>query len=131
MKKFTIHFVLFLLVVSVLFVLFATVQRSEKSAMPEKWTVPENWQKLEKGMAQQHVEQILGKPKQIIRRAYQRWYYQEAPRKIHAEPTCGYVTFRPEGEPNLVIWYLDSWVEPDWYKVQALQQKKDESKTQN
>ncbi len=130
MQKFTIHFVLFLFVVSVLFYLFTIMHRSKKPAIPEKWIVPESWKKLKKDMTQQHVEQILGKPKQIIRRAYQRWYYQEAPRKIHTEPTCGYVTFRPEGEKNLVIWYVDSWVEPDWNKVQILPQKKQESKTQ-
>jgi outer membrane protein assembly factor BamE (lipoprotein component of BamABCDE complex) len=124
MKKLTANVVLFLLVVFILFVLFVTIQRSERSTMPEKWTLPENWQKLEKGMTKQQVEQILGKPKQIIRRAYQRWYYQEAPRKIHAEPAYGYVTLRPEGEPNSVIWYVNDWVEPDWPKVHALTQKK-------
>jgi outer membrane protein assembly factor BamE (lipoprotein component of BamABCDE complex) len=117
MRKLVLYFVLFLILVIVLFVLFATAKNFKKSTKPEKWTFPENWNKLEKGMTQQQVEQILGKPKQIIRRAYQRWYYQDAPREIHAEPNYGYVTLRPEGEPNLVIWYVNDWVEPDWHKT--------------
>ena len=124
MQKFIIYFALFALLAIVLLALFAPALNFKKSTKPEGWMSPENWKKLEKGMTQQQVEQILGKPKQIIRRAAQRWYYQEAPREIHVEPNYGYVTFWPKGDPNSLVWYVTDWVEPEWRKMQTVPQKK-------
>ena len=82
-------------------------------------------------MTEQQVKQLLGEPKQVVRRASTRWYYQETPREIHTDPTCGYVEFAPEGKPDSAIWCVEGWVEPDWQKVQAVSQKEQKSKTQN
>jgi len=64
--------------------------RDEKDT---RWKSPEAWKGVEKGMAEEQVEQLLGKPGQIIHRGTIRWYYQDLPRKIHKEPSNGYVTF--------------------------------------
>ena len=86
---------------------------------PEKWTNREAWGKLKRGMAEQQVIDLLGKPKQEIRRGAMKWYYQEAPRKIHVEPTHGFVRFFQTEKSSIVLWYLYDWQEPLWKRVEV------------
>ncbi|MHC4458262.1 MAG: outer membrane protein assembly factor BamE domain-containing protein [Planctomycetota bacterium] len=86
---------------------------------PEKWTNREAWGKLKKGMTEQQVVELIGKPKQKIRRGGMKWYYQEAPRKIRGEPSHGWVLFLGSQKLYIVSWHVHSWKEPDWEKVEA------------
>jgi len=86
---------------------------------PEKWTDQEAWGKLKKGMTEQQVVEILGKPKQKIQRGAMKWYYQEAPREIHSEPTHGFVRFFQTENSSTISWYLYDWQEPHWERVEA------------
>lgn len=88
-----------------------------------KWTNPEAWNKIEKDMTYQQVEELLGKPGQIISRGGgTRWYYQDLPREIHKEPSHGYVFFRPEHWTKYSStppeeWTVYEWVEPNWSRI--------------
>jgi len=92
--------------------------RDEKDT---RWKSPKAWEGLEKEMTQEQVEQLLGKPGQIIRRGFGiRWYYQYLPREIHEYPSHGYLTFMSNDQSSAEnsVWLLNDWVEPDWAKVE-------------
>jgi outer membrane protein assembly factor BamE (lipoprotein component of BamABCDE complex) len=114
MKRFTIIILLFSVVI--IYLLF-----THRKTNPDRWTNQQAWKKLEKGITQQRVLELLGKPGQVIRRAEERWYYHKLPKKIHKYPENGFVAFRPENlaGSEKVKWTVDSWVEPDWMMVQS------------
>jgi hypothetical protein len=89
---------------------------SKSNKKDEKWDNPEAWKKLAKGMTTKQVEELLGKPGQIIRASS--WYYQDLPREIHKEPSYGYVRFKPENSSSASEeWVVYEWAEPNWAGV--------------
>lgn len=94
--------------------------RRDEDERDTRWKDPKAWKGLEKGMTEEQVKQLLGKPGQIIRRSWIRWYYQYLPRETHEYPSHGYLTFRPNGQSSAEnsAWLLNDWVEPDWAKVE-------------
>jgi len=75
-------------------------------------------------MTHEQVEELLGKPGQIISRGGGTcWYYQDLPREIHKEPSHGYVFFRPEHWSKYPSTPPEEWtvyecVEPNWSRIE-------------
>ena len=125
MKKVALF--LFILIICSIVILNYLKSDDEKT----KWTNPEAWKKLEKDMTRKQVEELLGKPGQIIRRgAVIRWYYQDLPREIHEYPEHGYISFEPtESSKHLdykqLEWEVHDWVEPNWNSKEVKEKLKE------
>ncbi|MBN2060497.1 MAG: outer membrane protein assembly factor BamE [Deltaproteobacteria bacterium] len=62
-----------------------------------EWENKKNWRKLELGMSESQVEDILGEPVKMIKGVRTLWYYPDK--------YCGYVSFDKDGR-------LSGWNEP-------------------
>lgn len=108
-----------------LFILCLLCVGCSKTKSLEKWTKREAWNKLEEGMTEQQVIELLGKPKQKIRRSVMMWYYQESPREMSTEPDYGFVKFQNRGSHSDPEWYVLDWKEPYWDRLREREEKTD------
>ena len=58
-------------------------QQIKSMEQTDRWRDPVYWQRIKKGMTEQAIEKLLGKPARIENRIFTTWYYHQTS-KIHS-----------------------------------------------